>query len=141
MIRFFVQNGNKDFLRLWVAQLISQFGDRIHQLALIGLIAERSGGSALGLAKLMTCTILPVFIVQPFAGVLVDRLDRRTTLFVCDIFRGLLVLTIPFLFFFSRIDDSNICGCFFSILFQPILCSRENGYHSRLSEFGASVKS
>jgi MFS family permease len=98
MIKTFVAKKNRNFLRLWLAQIISQFGDRIHQLALVGFIAERSSGSAMGLAKLLTFTILPVFVIQPFAGVLIDRWDRRTTLFFCDIFRGLLVLSIPFVF-------------------------------------------
>jgi len=57
-------------------------------MALVGLIAERSGVSTTNLAKLMAFTILPVFIIQPFAGVLIDRWDRKTTLFVCDIARG-----------------------------------------------------
>jgi len=90
---------SRNFQKLWVAQLISQFGDRIHQFALIGLIAERAPGSAVALAKLMSFSLLPALIIQPFAGVFVDRFDRRTTLFVCDIVRGLLVLIIPFAFY------------------------------------------
>lgn len=85
-------------MRLWWAQLISQFGDRINQMALIGLVSERDPGSAVGLAKLLSFTIIPVFIVGPIAGVFVDRWDKRRTLFVCDLLRGLLVLTIPFIF-------------------------------------------
>ncbi len=95
MIRFMRERGNRSFLRMWAAQLISQFGDRLHQMALIGLIAERAPGSASGLAKLLAFTIVPVFIVGPVAGVFVDRWDHRRTLFFCDLLRGLLVLTIP----------------------------------------------
>lgn len=102
MIKLFTHKKNRNFLRLWSAQIISQFGDRIHQLALVGLIAERAPGSAIGLAKLLAFTILPVFIVQPFAGVFVDRWDSRTILFVCDLLRGVLVLTIPFIFIFRE---------------------------------------
>jgi len=98
MIKILTSSKHRNFQRLWSAQFISQFGDRIHQLALVGLIAERAPGSAMGLAKLLAFTILPVFIIQPFAGVLVDRWDRKKTLFICDLGRGLLVLTIPFLF-------------------------------------------
>ncbi len=100
MIKLLTQTKNRNFLRLWIAQLISQFGDRIHQLALVGLIAERASGSTMDLAKLMSFTILPVFIIQPFAGVFVDRWDQKTTLFVCDLMRGLLVLLIPLIFIF-----------------------------------------
>lgn len=102
MIRFFFSVENRNFLRLWLAQVISQFGDRIHQLALIGLMAERFPGSAVELAKLMSFTIFPVFLIQPVAGIFVDRWDRRTTLFVCDIIRFVLVLFIPFAFFYKQ---------------------------------------
>ncbi len=98
MMRFIKQFENTNFFRLWLAQLISQFGDRINQMALIGLITERSPGSAMQLAKLLSFTIIPVFIIGPVAGVYVDRWDRRTTLFVCDLLRGLLVLSIPLVF-------------------------------------------
>ena len=89
-------------MRLWLAQLISQFGDRINQMALIGLIAERSPGSTMGLAKLLSFTIIPVFIVGPIAGVYVDRWDKRRTLFLCDIARGMLVALIPMIFIFWK---------------------------------------
>lgn len=94
MFAFINDKKNNHFMCLWLAQLISQFGDRLNQMALIGLIAERAPGSALGLAKLLSFTIFPVFIIGPIAGALVDRWDHRRTMFVCDICRGLLVLSI-----------------------------------------------
>lgn len=99
MIKLLFDPKSRNFQRLWWAQLVSQFGDRINQLALVGLIAERVPGSAMELAKLMAFTIIPVFLIQPFAGVFVDRWDRRTTLLICDVIRGMLVLSIPFVFF------------------------------------------
>jgi len=83
---------------LWLAQIISQFGDRINQMALIGLVAGRAPGSAMELAKILSFTIIPVFIVGPIAGVYVDRWDRRKTLFVCDFLRAILVFLIPLIF-------------------------------------------
>lgn len=102
MSKILSQLKNKNFLCLWLAQIISQFGDRIHQMALIGLIAERSPGSTWGLAKVISFTIIPVFLVGPIAGVYVDRWDRRTILFICDFLRGLMVLTIPFIWIFHE---------------------------------------
>jgi len=104
MIRFFSDSRNKNFLRLWWAQLISQFGDRITQMALIGLAYELGGQqpSATSLAKLLSFTIIPVFLVGPVAGVFVDRWDRQKTLLICDIARALLVLTIPLIFMFWK---------------------------------------
>jgi len=102
MFNFVWDIKNRQFMRLWWAQLISQFGDRINQMALIGLIAERTPGSAMNLAKILSFTIIPVFIVGPVAGAYIDRWDKRKTLFVCDILRGLLVLTIPFIFIYRQ---------------------------------------
>jgi len=98
MIKLLTETQNRNFLRLWLAQLISQFGDRIHQMALVGLITERAGVSTSHLAKLMAFTIPPVLVIQPLAGVYIDRWDRKNTLFVCDMARGFLVLLIPFIF-------------------------------------------
>ncbi len=100
MLRFIYDHRNKNFIRLWWAQLISQFGDRISQMALIGLSYELSGKqpSAVGLAKLLSFTIIPVFIVGPVAGVFIDRWDRQKTLLICDLARGGLVLLIPLIF-------------------------------------------
>ena len=101
MIKLIDSFKNKNFVRLWLAQIVSQFGDRINQMALIGLIAARTPGSTMGLAKLLSFTIAPVFIVGPVAGAFVDRWDRRHTLFFCDILRCLLILTIPLIFIYQ----------------------------------------
>jgi len=83
-----------NFLFLWLGQIISQFGDRLTQMALIGLIYKRSPGSTYELAKLFVFVIVPVFIVGPIAGAYCDRWDRKRTMVASDIIRGLLVLLI-----------------------------------------------
>ena len=80
---------------MWLGQIISQLGDRLDQMALIGFISQRSPGKTLQLAVLLSFTILPVFVVGPIAGVYVDRWDRRKTMYICDFLRGILVLLIP----------------------------------------------
>ncbi|MFA4991279.1 MAG: MFS transporter [Candidatus Omnitrophota bacterium] len=86
---------DKNFSLLWLAQVISNFGDRLNQMALIGLIYVRTPGSTIELAKLLSFTIIPVFIIGPIAGSYVDRWDRKTTMIVSDLLRGILVLFIP----------------------------------------------
>jgi MFS family permease len=98
MFKLLFDPKDRNFLKLWIAQVISQFGDRVHQMALVGLAAKWSAGSTSTLANLIAFTIIPVFVVQPFAGVFVDRWDRKATLFVCDIGRALLVLSIVLVF-------------------------------------------
>ncbi|MBU4346815.1 MAG: MFS transporter [Candidatus Omnitrophica bacterium] len=88
---------NRNFFLLWLGQIISQFGERLAQMALIGLVSLLYPGSTIQLAKLIFLTIFPVFLIGPVAGVYVDRWDRRRTMFVCDFLRCLLVLLLPLL--------------------------------------------
>lgn len=89
---------DKNFFCFWLGQVISQFGDRLNQMALIALIYNRTGGSAFGLAKIMSFTIIPSFFISPFAGAYVDRWNYKYTMIISDIIRAVLVLLIPLWF-------------------------------------------
>ena len=86
---------NRNFFFLWLGQIISQLGDRFGQMAIIGYISIGAPGSGMQLAKLLSFTILPVFIIGPVAGVYVDRWDRRRMMFISDLLRAMLVMVIP----------------------------------------------
>ncbi|MDP3804622.1 MAG: MFS transporter, partial [Candidatus Omnitrophota bacterium] len=103
MIRFRDVLKDKNFLFLWLGQVISNFGDRLNQMALVALIYQRSPGSAIALAKLISFTIIPVFLIGPIAGVWVDRLNRRNIMIIADVLRGILVLSIPLFIFLNQI--------------------------------------
>jgi len=90
---------NRNFFLLWLGQIVSQLGDRLDQMALLGLIYLKAPGSPMQIAKIMSFTILPVFIIGPLAGVYVDRWDKRRTMYICDFLRAALVLSIPLFFF------------------------------------------
>ncbi len=83
---------NKNFTLLWVAQVISHFGDRLSQMSLIALVYHQAPGSSLALATLTSFTVIPVFVIGPVAGAWVDRWDRRDVMVISDILRGLLAL-------------------------------------------------
>lgn len=93
---------NKNFFFLWLGQIISQLGDRLGQMALIGFVYLRAPGSTIEIAKILSFTIIPVFLIGPLAGVYVDRWDRRRTMYACDFLRTILVLAIPLFLFHTR---------------------------------------
>lgn len=93
---------NRNFFLLWVGQIISQLGDRLDQMALIAFIYARAPGSTIEIAKILSFTIIPVFVIGPVAGVYVDRWDRRRIMFICDFLRAALVFTIPFFLFTTK---------------------------------------
>jgi len=93
---------NRNFFFLWLGQIISQLGDRLDQMALIAFVYSRAPGSTLGIAKILSFTIIPVFLIGPVAGVYVDRWNRRRTLYVCDFLRAILVVSIPLFLFYAK---------------------------------------
>jgi len=102
MSRFREVLKNRNFFLLWLGQIISQLGDRLGQMALIAFVYLRAPGSAIGIAKILSFTIIPVFLIGPIAGVYVDRWDRRKTMYICDFLRAVLVFTIPFFLFYAK---------------------------------------
>ena len=93
---------NRNFFLLWSGQILAQLGDRLGQMALIAFVYLRAPGSTLQIAKILSFTIIPVFLIGPLAGVYVDRWDRRRTMYVCDFLRSLLIFTIPLFLFYTK---------------------------------------
>jgi len=102
MARFREVLRNRNFFLLWLGQIISQLGDRLDQMALIAFIYHRAPGSSWQIAKILSFTIIPVFLIGPIAGAYVDRWDRRRTMYICDLLRAALVLTIPLFLFYAK---------------------------------------
>src|SRR5450631_4482733 len=96
MWQFIRDKKSRDFFRFWFAQLISQFGDRFFQMALVALVTALYSGSVREMTKLFTFAIIPAIIVGPIAGVYIDRWDRRITLFICYFIQCMLILGAAF---------------------------------------------
>jgi len=95
MVRFRDVLFKKNFFSLWSGQIVSEFGDRLNQMALIALVYSKQPGSVMAMAKLLFFIVIPVFVIGPVAGVYVDRWDRKRVMIIADIARGVFVLIIP----------------------------------------------
>lgn len=82
---------NRSFAALWLGQTVSFLGDYFYFLA-IPIMVNRLTGSALLVGIATISEALPVLLLGPLAGVFVDRWDRKTTMIVSNVLRGLLVL-------------------------------------------------
>lgn len=87
------QNGS--FGALWMGQLISLFGDRLHQLALVALVGEATQNGAFAVAMVFVAATVPNLVFGPLAGALVDRWDQKRVMVVSDLLRAGIVLVIP----------------------------------------------
>jgi dTMP kinase len=88
----------RPFRALWIALSLSSLGDWLSILALAALAPSLTHGgvaasSAVGGVFLVT--LLPALLLGPVAGALADRLDRRKTMIIGDVIRGLLFVSIP----------------------------------------------
>lgn len=82
----------------WIAQAVSLFGDRLNNFSLVALINRFAQNPGMTLSKVYLAMYLPIFVLGPLIGVLLDKLDKRWVLVVTDILRGALVMLIPPLF-------------------------------------------
>jgi MFS family permease len=84
-----------DFLKLWSAETISQFGSTIDDIAFPLVAIIILDASAFEVAVLGTVLFLPFMLFTLPAGVWVDRLPRRPILIVGDFGRAALYATVP----------------------------------------------
>ena len=127
-----------DFLKLWSAETVSQFGTQVSLLAIPLIAAVVLNVTPFEFGLLATIEFLPFILISLPAGVWVDRLRRRPILIVGDIGRGLSLLSIPVAFELHALTIWQlylvgfINGCltvFFDVAYQaylPALVDRED---------------
>lgn len=82
---------NAAFRYLWFGVVVSFFGDWFSTIALYTL-AQDLTDSARVLAAILIAKTLPIFLVSPLAGPVVDRMDRRWLLIGTDVARAVLTV-------------------------------------------------
>lgn len=135
------------FLKLWAGHGISTFGDMITFLAIPMIVYGITGSkSALSLSVLVR--VIPVILIGPFAGALVDRLNRKNIMIWADILRAMLtvvlllspdqyLLTMIYVVVFLK----SLIGIFFNPAFNstiPSIIEKEN-LMSANSVFGVTA--
>jgi MFS family permease len=84
-----------DFLKLWTAETISQFGTQLSALAIPLIAALFLDVTPFQFGLIGAIEFLPFILLSLPAGVWVDRLHRRPILIVGDLGRAIALLSIP----------------------------------------------
>jgi DHA3 family macrolide efflux protein-like MFS transporter len=92
---------NRNYAALWLGQLVSVFGDRLHQVALLVLVGSLTSNNLGQIALVFVVLGAPSLLFGLSAGALVDRWDRRRVMLAADLVRVPMVVSIPFL---ARVD-------------------------------------
>jgi MFS family permease len=129
---------HRDFLSLWGAETISQFGTQVSLLALplVAIIVLEE--SAFKVAALTSVEFLPFLLFTLPAGVWIDRLRRKPILVLGNVGRGLALLSVPIAHWAGELTiwqlyavgfSVGVCTVFFDIAYQsyiPSLVGRED---------------
>ena len=83
---------NRNYRLLWIAQVISELGDWFYALAVYDLLLHLTGNKAQSVGLAVVFQVLPQTLAAPAAGVINDRLSRRSIMIAADIARFFLVL-------------------------------------------------
>jgi len=123
---------HRDFMKLWTAMTVTQFGDEITQFALplAAIITLEATPFQIGL--LGTFQFLPFILLTIPAGVWVDRMRRKPILIGADLGRAVLLTSIPVAFIGGWLSIWQMyivgfaVGClevFFDVAYQSYLPS------------------
>jgi MFS family permease len=82
---------NRNFRRLWLAQVVSEIGDWFYSLAIYTMLLDLTG-QATSIALALVFQVLPQTFAAPAAGVVNDRLSRKQVMIVSDVARVFIVL-------------------------------------------------
>ena len=87
---------NKSFRNLWFGQVVSELGDWLNSIAIYALILKLSD-SGMAMAGAMMAKLLPIVLISPIAGIVVDRVDRKVVMISSDLLRFVVVLGFLFI--------------------------------------------
>ncbi len=121
---------HRDFLSLWGAETISQFGSQVTFLALPLVAILVLDESAFRVAALTSVAFLPFLLFTLPAGVWVDRLRRKPILVLADVGRAAALLSVPIAYWAGELTIwqlyvvgflTGICTVFFDVAYQSYI--------------------
>jgi MFS family permease len=86
---------NRNFRRLWIAQIVSEIGDWFYTLSIYTLLLQLTGHAA-SVALALVLQVIPQTFAGPTAGVVNDRLKRKHVMIFADLVRFVVVLMMLF---------------------------------------------
>ncbi|MCM0650072.1 MFS transporter [Clostridium swellfunianum] len=113
---FRVLKNYPDFLKVWLGQTISRFGDALDGIAFMWLMYKLTGSTLL-MGSVMAVSAMPSLFGMA-AGVFVDRMDKKKVMVIMDLLRGVSTAGIAVLF----ITDNLQVWLLFAFSFFNSIC-------------------
>ena len=137
---------HRDFLSLWGAETISQFGSQVTFLALPLVAILVLDESAFNVAALTSVAVRPFLLFTLPAGVWVDRLRRKPILVLGDVGRAVALLSVPIAHWAGALTIwqlyvvgflTGVCTVFFDVAYQSYIPALVGRSRRRRGEFEA----
>ncbi len=118
--------GNRNFILLFWAYVVSAFGDHLSELAIMKTMGVEQGDEKTRIgAQMLFYFFLPYVLLGPLAGAIADRFPRRIIMILADVARGFIGIGLPWYLLF--VHDAHphwmmmpILGLgFFACFFNP----------------------
>lgn len=97
---------NRNFLALWIGQILSQLADRVVFVVFLAVIVHQFGSSDTYNSFLYIAFTIPAILLTAVAGVFVDRWPRRGVLVTTNLLRAVFVSFLPVM------DHANAMGIY-----------------------------
>jgi MFS transporter, DHA3 family, macrolide efflux protein len=100
-------NTMRVFFLMWIGQVVSVIGSGLTSFSLVVWTYQQSE-SILQTALVILAQQIPAILVAPFAGLVVDRWDRRWTMMLSDTAAGLTTLAIAILLLMGMFEPWHV---------------------------------
>lgn len=107
-------------------KIVSVFGSSIYHFA-VGLYVLKVTGSALSFAITLILGIIPMILINPFAGVIADKFNKKTLVVSMDLLSGVLLVAVyllshlyglTLLLIYSTTFLLTLCTTFFGVAME-----------------------
>lgn len=93
----------KEYIKNMSANLISRFGDSVDSIAYTWLVYQITGSAAWS-AIIFAMNRIPSVVVQPFAGALVEGMNKKKLMALTDAIRAIIVAVLAVLYIFGLVS-------------------------------------
>lgn len=87
----------KEYRKFMASNVVNRFGDSVDAIAFTWLVYAVTG-SASWSAAIFALNQLPTVLLQPFAGAMVERMNKKKIMASADMIRGILIATVAYIY-------------------------------------------
>lgn len=118
--KYLTKLNNQEFINIVLlisGEFVSTFGTRIYNFAIAYYILQKTG-SALAFSISLVLGTIPRILISPFAGAIVDAINRKKIVIFMDLGRGIMLIA---LYLIAVVSDIQIIHIYITIIFLTIM--------------------